>query len=107
MSSCLTLVLQRPPVVSTDRCGVSRLRCGGDAGRLRYFSQQQAAALGAPLLVHGVEQLDRLFVDQSPEVLEGDVLAALNTHLLQNLTQTLLALRGLQTGNGQRKPRGQ
>lgn len=58
-------------------------------------SLQQAAALDVLLLVRGAEQLDGLFVDQSPEVLEGDVLTALDAHLLQNPTQTLLVVHGL------------
>lgn len=62
-------------------------------------SLQQAAALHVLLFVRGAEQLDGLLVDQSPEVLEGDVLTALNAHLLQNLTQTVLLLHRLQTGN--------
>lgn len=62
-------------------------------------SLQQAAALDGLVFACGVEQLDGLFVDQSPEVLEGDVLTALNAHLLQNLTQTVFVLHTLQTGN--------
>lgn len=58
-------------------------------------SLQQAATVGALLFVRGVEQLDGLFVDQIPEVLEGDALTALDPHLLQDLTQTLLGLHGL------------
>lgn len=62
-------------------------------------SLQHAAALDVPLFVSGAEQLDGLFVDQSPEVLEGNALTALNAHLLQNLTQTFFILHGLETGN--------
>lgn len=62
-------------------------------------SLQEAATLDALLLACGAEQLDGLFVDQSPEVLEGDVLTALNAHLLQNLPQTFIILHSLQTGN--------
>lgn len=78
-----------------------RVVSGASQVSLRVFLLQQAAALGVLLLVHGVEQLDGLCVDQSPEVLEGDVLTALNAHLVQNLTQTLLILHGLQTGKSQ------
>lgn len=63
------------------------------------LSLQEAATLDVLLIVCGSEQLDGLFVDQSPEVLEGDVLTALNAHLLQNLRQTVLVLHSLQTGD--------
>lgn len=62
-------------------------------------SLQEAATVGVLLFVCGVEQLEGLFVDQSPEVREGDVLTALNAHLLQNLAQTFFSLHSLQTGN--------
>lgn len=58
-------------------------------------SLQQAATAGVLLFVCGVEQLDGLFVDQSPEVLKGDALTTLNPHLVQNLTQTLFSLHML------------
>lgn len=50
----------------------------------------------------GTKQLDGLRVDQGPEVLKGNVLTVLNTHLLQELTQTLLVVSRLQqeTGSG-------
>lgn len=55
----------------------------------------------------GGEQLDGLLVDQSPEVLKGDVLLLLHTHLLQELTQSLLLLHRLQQqaggGGGERR----
>lgn len=82
-----------PPVV---RPGVASPGSRGSQVRL---SLQQAAALGVLLLVCGIEQLDGLLVDQSPEVLKGNVLTALYTHLLQNLSQTLLILHHLQTGS--------
>lgn len=72
--------------------------CGGCRWS-QVCSLQQAAALDGLVFACGVEQLDGLFVDQSPEVLEGDVLTALNAHLLQNLTQTVFVLHTLQTGN--------
>lgn len=62
-------------------------------------SLQNAAALDVLLFVRGAEKLDGLFVDQSPEVLEGNVLTAMNAHLLKNLTQTFFILHSLQTGN--------
>lgn len=74
-------------------------RVGPGPGRCRPVSVQHAATLDVPLLVGGAEQLDGLFVDQSPEVLEGNVLTALNAHLLQNVTQTFFILHRLQTGN--------
>lgn len=58
-------------------------------------SLQRAVTVDALLLVRAVERLDRLLVDQRPEVLEGDVLAAGDAHLLQELTHTLLALHRL------------
>lgn len=58
-------------------------------------SLQQAGALDVLLLVCGSEHLHGLFVDQSPEVLEGDVLPAFDAHLLQNLSQTFLVLQTL------------
>lgn len=58
-------------------------------------SLQQAGALGALVFAHGPEQLDGLTVDQLPEVLEGDVLAALDAHQLQDLTQALFTLHRL------------
>lgn len=62
-------------------------------------SLQQAGALGAFLFVHGAEQLKGLVVDQLPEVFEGDVLAALHVHLLQDLTQAFFILHRLQAAN--------
>lgn len=56
---------------------------------------QQAGALDVLVLVHSAEQLHGLFVDQSPEVVEGDVLTALDAHLLQDLSQTVFILHGL------------
>lgn len=58
-------------------------------------SLQQAGALGAFLFVHGAEQLKGLVVDQLPEVLEGDALATLHAHLLQDLTQAFFILHRL------------
>lgn len=58
-------------------------------------SVQYAVALGVLLRVCGVEQLDRLFVDQSPELLKGDVVATFHLHLIENLGQTLLVLHTL------------
>lgn len=62
-------------------------------------SLQQAVALGALLLVHGLEELDGLVVEELPEVLEGDVLAALDAHLLHDLRHAVLALHRLQAGS--------
>lgn len=59
-------------------------------------SLQQAATLDVLVFVRGREQLDGLFVDQSPEVLKGNVLTVLHTHLLQKLSQSLLLLHRLQ-----------
>lgn len=70
-------------------------------------SLQQAGALDVLLLVCGSEHLHGLFVDQSPEVLEGDVLPALDAHLLQNLSQTFLVLQTLkQEAEVRASPRG-
>lgn len=76
--------------------GVSVMQVVSGASRR---SLQQAAAVGVLLFVRGAEQLDGLLVDQSPEVLEGDALPALNAHLLQDLTQAFFSLHSLQTGN--------
>lgn len=70
-----------------------RLRCFLQA--CQQGSLQRAVTLDALLLVRAVERLDRLLVDQRPEVLEGDVLVAGDAHLLQELTHTVLALQRL------------
>lgn len=97
-SSCLTLALQRPLWAAQRQTGSGVLVTQVVSGVLP-LSLQEAATLDVLLFVCGSKQLDGLFVDQSPEVLEGDVLTALNAHLLQNLGQTVLILHSLQTGN--------
>lgn len=59
-------------------------------------SLQQAATLDVFWLVHGPKELDGLIINQVPEVVEGDVLAALDVHLLQEAVQPSVALRNLQ-----------
>lgn len=70
-------------------------------GRL---SLQQAATLEVLHLVGGAKHLDGLVVDQGPEVLEGDVLAALDLHLLQEAVQPAAALRNLRQETGSDTP---
>lgn len=60
------------------------------------ISLQQAATLDVLWLVHGPKELDGLIIDQGPEVVEGDVLAALDVHLLQEAVQPGVALCNLQ-----------
>lgn len=76
-------VFSCPVLVLTSSCEV------------QVFLLQLTGAHDVLLFVHGAERLNGLFVNQLPEVLKGDVLTALNTHLLQNLTQTFLILRSL------------
>lgn len=92
MSSCWTVVQQRPPVEEPARC------FPGSQVWLQV-SLQHTVTLHILLFVHGAEQLDGLLVDERPDVVEGDVLTALNAHLLQELTQALLALHLLWAGS--------
>lgn len=59
------------------------------------LSLQQAATLDVLFFVGGAKKLDGLLVDQDPEVVKGDVLAALDLHLLQEAVQPRLALCNL------------
>lgn len=62
------------------------------------ISLQQAATLDVFRLVHGAKELDGLIIDQGPEVVKGDVLAALDVHLLKDAVHPSVALRNLQQG---------
>ncbi|KAJ4922681.1 hypothetical protein JOQ06_024366 [Pogonophryne albipinna] len=59
-------------------------------------SLQQAGTGVGLVFFRGLEQVQGLFVDQSPEVLEGDVVPALHPHLIQDLDQPVLRLHLLQ-----------
>lgn len=59
------------------------------------LSLQQAATLDVFRLVHGAKELDGLIIDQGPEVVKGDVLAALDVHLLQDAVHSSVALCNL------------
>lgn len=65
-----------------------------------WLSLQQAAALDVFRLVRGPKELDGLIIDQGPEVVKGDVLAAFDVHLLQEAVQPSVALRSLQKKTG-------
>lgn len=49
--------------------------------------------------MHGLEELDGLVVEELPEGVEGDVLAFLDLHLLQDLRHAVLVLHRLPTGS--------
>lgn len=49
--------------------------------------------------MHGLEELDGLVVEELPEGVEGDVLAFLDLHLLQDLRHAVLVLHRLRTGS--------
>lgn len=68
------------------------------------LSLQQAATLDVLHLVAGAKDLDGLVVNQGPEVVEGDVLAALHVHLLQEAVQPTAALRNLRQETGSDAP---
>lgn len=58
-------------------------------------SLDTAGAVDALAFGRGVEQGGGLGVHQAPEVLEGDVLSTLHTHLLHEFPQRILALQAL------------
>lgn len=63
-------------------------------------SLQKAATLDVFWLIHGPKELDSLIIDEGPEVVERDVLAALDVHLLQEAVQPGVALGNLQQESG-------
>lgn len=75
-----------------------QIRSGTPSGG--RFSLQQAATLDVLHLVGGAKELDGLVVDQGPEVFEGDVLAALDVHLLQEAVQPGITFRNLRQVTG-------
>lgn len=98
MTQVLLWTAQPPP------SALPLLPCSAPCGGLRclHHSLQQAATVDVLLFVCRPKNLDGLLVDQSPEVLKGNVLPVLHTHLLQKLPQGLLILCCLQQQTGSR-----